>query len=138
MSHSQANDPIGCMAAIASLDIIIEENMCERAETVGDKWGQKLTALYNRYENVGDVRGKGLIRGIELVENRKMRKPAQKLGKDIAAESLRNGLIFGSLRGGHILRFVPPFCTTDDEIEQAYNVLNKSFETVLSKRKKPV
>jgi len=135
MSHSQANDPIGCMAAIASLDIIIEENMCERAEKVGDKWGQKLTALYNRYENVGDVRGKGLIRGIELVENRKMRKPAQKLGKDIAAESLRNGLIFGSLRGGHILRFVPPFCTNDDEIEQAYNILNKSFETVLSKRK---
>jgi 2,2-dialkylglycine decarboxylase (pyruvate) len=133
MSHSQANDPIGCIAAIASLDIILGENMCEKAKKIGGKWRQKLAALFDKYENVGDVRGRGLINGIELVEDRKGRKPAHQLGKDITAECLRNGLIFSSVRGGHILRFVPPFCTTDDEIERAYTILETSIKMALDK-----
>jgi 2,2-dialkylglycine decarboxylase (pyruvate) len=136
MSHSQANDPIGCIAAIASLDIIVKENMCEKAKIVGDKWAGKLKALYEKYENIGDVRGKGLIRGVELIEDRKTKIPASKLGKDILAECLKHGLIFSGVRGGHILRFVPPFCTTDDEIERAYNILDTAIKTVLDRRTK--
>jgi len=123
-----------------SCDSIIHanSNMCEKAQEVGDKWEEKLNALYDKYEIIGDVRGKGLIRGIEFVEDREKKVPAYKIGKNVTAECLKNGLIFSMRRGGSVLRFVPPFCTTDDEIERAYEILDSSIEEALDKRDKVV
>jgi 2,2-dialkylglycine decarboxylase (pyruvate) len=134
--HSQDNDPIGCTAAIAALDIIVNDNMCQRAQTVGNKWKEKLDALQQKYEIIGDVRGKGLIRGIDLVEDRVTKTPAQGIAKMTIAECLKNGLIISSTGGGSVLRFVPPFCTTDNEIERAYEILDSSMKTVLDKNSK--
>lgn len=132
LGHSHNNDPIGCAAGIASIDIIVNENMCGKAREVGAKWHERLDALYDKYEMIGDVRGKGLIRGIELVEDRENKMPAYEMGKRITAECLKNGLVFSMRRGGSVLRFVPPFCTTDHEIERAFDILDASIETALA------
>jgi 2,2-dialkylglycine decarboxylase (pyruvate) len=135
LGHSHSNDPLGCTAAIASIDIIVDENMCERAQEVGDKWEEKLNNLYDKYKIIGDVRGKGLIRGIEFVEDREKKIPGYEIGKNVTAECLKNGLVFSMRRGGSVLRFVPPFCTTDDEIERAYQILDNSIKATLEMRK---
>lgn len=77
-----------------------------------------------------------MMRGIELVEDRKKKLPARELASMIKAECLKNGLIIATTGGGHVLRTMCPFCTTDDEIERAYNILDTSFETALTKRNK--
>jgi 2,2-dialkylglycine decarboxylase (pyruvate) len=136
LGHSHNNDPIGCAAAIASIDVIVDENMCKKAQEVGDKWEEKLQDLYDKYEVIGDVRGKGLIRGIEFVEDREKKIPACDIGKNATAECLKNGLIFSMRRGGSVLRFVLPFCTTDEEIERAYEIVDNSIKTALDKRYK--
>jgi 2,2-dialkylglycine decarboxylase (pyruvate) len=81
------------------------------------------------------VRGKGLIRGIEFVEDREKKIPGYEIGKNVTAECLKNGLVFSMRRGGSVLRFVPPFCTTDDEIERAYQILDNSIKATLDMRK---
>ena len=134
LGHSHSNDPIGCAAALASIDIIVDENMCKRAQGVGDKWEEKLNCLYDKHEIIGDVRGRGLIRGIEFVEDREKKIPGYQIGKDVTDECLKNGLLFSLRRGGSVLRFVPPFCTTDDEIERAYEILDNSIKVALDMR----
>lgn len=136
ISHSQNNDPIGCYAAIASLDIIVNENMCQKAREIGAMWKGKLDMLYNKYEIIGDVRGKGLMGGIELVEDRKKKRPARELAGMVKTECLKNGLIITTTGGRHVIRTMCPFCTTHDEIERAYSILDTSFKTVLGKRNK--
>jgi 2,2-dialkylglycine decarboxylase (pyruvate) len=138
IGHSHSNDPIGCAAGIASIDIIVNDNMCQKAQDVGVKWGARLNALYEKYEIIGDVRGRGLIRGIEFVEDRETKQPAYDMGQKVYNECLKNGLFFSVRRGGSVLRFVPPFCTTDEQINRAYEILDGAIRTTLDTRKTPV
>ena len=70
------------------------------------------------HEVIGDVRGKGLLIGVELVKDPCTKEPATEKAEAMVEECLKNGLLFSLRRGGSVLRFVPPFCTTDDEIER--------------------
>src|ERR1041385_9578774 len=67
-THSHSNDPLACAAGIASLDVIEGEDMPARARAIGARFKGHLGALAQRYEQIGDVRGRGLLLGIELVE----------------------------------------------------------------------
>jgi 2,2-dialkylglycine decarboxylase (pyruvate) len=68
-THSHSNDPLACAAGIASLDVIEGEDMPAKARAIGGRFKGHLEALAQRYEQVGDVRGRGLLLGIELVED---------------------------------------------------------------------
>ena len=69
-----------------------------------------------------------------FVEDREKKIPGYQIGKDVTDECLKNGLLFSLRRGGSVLRFVPPFCTTDDEIERAYEILDNSIKVALDMR----
>ena len=79
---------------------------------------------------IGDVRGRGLLQGIELVRSRETKEPAAEEGAAIASRSLERGLIFSQRRGGSVLRFVPPATTTPDQLDQACDILTDAFEKV--------
>ena len=72
-THSHSNDPLACAAGIASLDVIEGEDMPAKARAIGARFKGHLDALAQRYEAIGDVRGRGLLLGIELVEDRHSR-----------------------------------------------------------------
>lgn len=132
--HSHCNDPLGCAAGIASLDIIIGEDVPKRSAEMGEYFQGILRRLLDKYEIVGDVRGKGQIHGVEFVEDRKTKVPAKSFGHEVHKVLLQNGVLSSARRGGSVIRFVPPITTTHAQYEQAGQVLDRAIQTVLDKR----
>ena len=126
-THSHSNDPLACAAGVASLDVIEGEDMPARARAIGARFKGHIEALAQRYEAIGDVRGRGLLLGIELVQDRHTRKPAAALGQAVHRHCFERGLIFSQRRGGSVLRFVPPMTTTEAQLDRAAELLDDAF-----------
>src|SRR6202158_6339401 len=133
-THSHSNDPLACAAGIASLDVIEGENMRKRARALGARFKVHLEALAQRYEAIGDVGGRGLLLGIELVEDRHTRRPAHALRQAIYRYCFERGLIFSQRRQGSVLRFVPPMSTADAQLDRAAQLLDDAFAAALGAR----
>lgn len=129
--HSHTNDPIASNAGLASLDIIVEDNLPERAQRVGKAWKRRLERLAGTHEVIGDVRGRGLIQGIELVKDRETKEPNFEAGRRITQHCLARGLLFSLRRNGSVLRFVPPFYTSEDQLDRAAEILDGSIRATL-------
>ncbi|OGL20934.1 MAG: hypothetical protein A3K12_17700 [Candidatus Rokubacteria bacterium RIFCSPLOWO2_12_FULL_71_19] len=132
-TRSHATDPILCAAGLASLDVIVEEDMPGRAARIERRMKGALTEMAKKFEIIGDIRGRGVLLGVELVTDRERKTPANQEADAIARHCLDNGLIF-QVRGSHgrtnVLRFVPPMVTTDAEVERALSILNDAFTAV--------
>ena len=94
----------------------------------------RLEALQQRYEMIGDIRGRGQLMGIELVRDRHGKEPATEEGKAIGKYCFDRGLIFSIRRAGSVLRFVPPATTTDSQVDRAMDVLGDALESVAPRR----
>ena len=132
---SHVSDPLPAAAALAVLDIVRSEGLPDRAARAGERLAAHLTELAVRHEAVGDVRGMGLLQGIELVEDRDSRRPAEALGLALTEECERRGLSINLVRGGtggaaNCLRMAPPLTVTDDEIDLAAEILDSSLAAV--------
>jgi 2,2-dialkylglycine decarboxylase (pyruvate) len=84
-----------------------------------------------KHEIIGDVRGRGLIQGIELVRDRQSKTAHFEAGSAIARHCLSRGLIFSARRGGSVLRFVPPFYSTHAELDRAVEILDAGIRAAL-------
>jgi 2,2-dialkylglycine decarboxylase (pyruvate) len=97
-----------------------------------------LRELQKRHEQIGDVRGKGLLVGIELVEDRTTKKPADALGVAVGDECLRRGLSMNIVRstGGMLncFRMAPPLSITEGEIDTAIEIIDDALKAVLASR----
>ena len=127
IGHSHTNDPLPGNAAIASLDVIIGDNLPERAQKVGKYWRSHLEELAAKHEVIGDIRGRGLIQGIELVQDRHTKKPFFEAGKALSRHCLKGGLLFSVRRNGSVIRFVPPFYSTHGELDRASEILDRGL-----------
>ena len=134
VTHSHSNDPLACAAGLASLDVVEQDRVPEKARKLGNQLKSKLLALAERFEIIGDVRGRGLLQGIELVRSRETKEPATEAGPQIAAHALCEGLIFSVRREGSVLRFVPPATTTEAQIDHAIDILTEALEQVEIRR----
>ncbi|MXY84925.1 MAG: aminotransferase class III-fold pyridoxal phosphate-dependent enzyme, partial [Chloroflexi bacterium] len=128
VTHSHSNDPLACAAGSATLDVLEEEDLAAQARRLGSYLKSKLHELAERFEIVGDVRGRGLLQGIELVLDRQTREPATTEGKAITERCLQSGLVFSVRREGSVLRFVPPASTTEEQIDRALDILADAHE----------
>jgi 4-aminobutyrate aminotransferase-like enzyme len=83
--------------------------------------------------SLGDIRGRGLLQGIELVRDRSSKEPATEIAADIYRHCLANGLMF-SVRGKfkNVLRFVPPFTTTNAQLDQATEILEAGMHKAIA------
>ena len=127
VGHSHSNDPLPCNVAIASIDIILEEMLTDVAVRIGAYWRVHLERLARKHEIIGDIRGRGLLQGIELVTDRLTREPAFEQGRAIGRWCLENGLILSVRRKGSVFRFVPPFTTTEAQLDQAAEILDQAI-----------
>jgi 2,2-dialkylglycine decarboxylase (pyruvate) len=132
-TRSHATDPILCAAGLASLDVVVEEDMPGRAARIERRMKSGLQEMAQKFEIIGDVRGRGVLLGVELVTDRVRRTPANREADAITRHCLDNGLIF-QVRGSHgrmnVLRLVPPMVTTDAEVERALSILHDAFRAV--------
>jgi taurine-pyruvate aminotransferase len=125
-------NPSACAVALKNLEILEKENLVERSETMGVKLKEKMAELED-HPNVGDIRGKGLLMGIELVESKATKEPAhsEKVDKVIAA-CKQQGLIIsknGDTVAGfnNILTLSPPLSISDDDLDFIVNTMKKAF-----------
>jgi 2,2-dialkylglycine decarboxylase (pyruvate) len=123
--HSHTSDPLACAAASATIDTIIADDLPAQAVKLGEKWSAKLAELADRHAVIGDVRGRGLLQGIELVRDRQSRAPAYGLGSALERACVEDGLLFSVRRQGSVLRFVPPWTTTDKQFAKAAQILDR-------------
>lgn len=131
IGHSHTNDPIACNAAMATLDVLVEEDLPARAREVGAYWRKHLEQLSQKYEQIGDLRGRGLIQGIEYVKDRHTKEPYFELGRAVYERCFPNGLVFSVRRNGSVIRFVPPFCTTREQLDRAAEILDEAISASL-------
>ena len=95
----------------------------------------RLGDMRERYEQVGDIRGRGLLQGIELVADKTSKSPADALGKQVTAACLERGLHMNivQLPGmGGIFRIAPPLTITDDELDAGLDILDDALKAVLA------
>lgn len=112
--------PVACAAALACLDALDEEGLVERARAVGAWWKDELASLRERHPALGDVRGRGLMLGLDLVRDRKGREPDARLASRIVTAALRRGwILLGGGPEGNVLSLSPPL-TIEREILEAF------------------
>lgn len=134
---SHVSDPLPSAAALAVLEVVRDERLPERAAATGERLRGHLRELQDRHECVGDVRGCGLLCGIELVEDRDSRRPAEALGLALTEESQRRGLSMNLVRGStggaaNCLRMAPPLTISDHDVDLAAEILDTALLAVTS------
>jgi 4-aminobutyrate aminotransferase-like enzyme len=114
MFSTFGGNPVACRAALAVLDVIEEDNLIERAYATGARLRATLEALAARHEAVGDVRGMGLLIGVELVDDKEARRPAPRLANAVMNEMKERGVLVG-LTGpdDNVLKIRPPLVLDD-------------------------
>ncbi|HEY1313466.1 MAG TPA: acetyl ornithine aminotransferase family protein [Steroidobacteraceae bacterium] len=123
-------NPLCCAAALATLDLV-EREYCANAAKVGAYFLRKLHALAEKFAVVGDVRGKGLMIGVELVKDRTSKEPAKKLCDALITRAYHNGLILLAC-GQSTVRFMPPLVIDAADVDEAIVLLERSLSEVLA------
>jgi 2,2-dialkylglycine decarboxylase (pyruvate) len=131
---THVSDPLAAAVASTVLTVVERDGLVDRAARLGRHLGTRLAALKERHEQVGDVRGRGLLQGIELVTDKVGKAPAEDLGARVTAECLRRGLHMNivQLPGmGGIFRIAPPLTIAEAELDAGLDILDEAIAVCL-------
>ncbi len=134
---SHVSDPLPAAVGLAVLDTIEQENLLERAVDMGAYLRSRLDDLQQKYEAIGDIRGEGLLIGVELVEDRETRVPDHRLGAATTQRCFELGLSMNIRRRperGAVWRIAPPLTVSTDELDRGVEVLDRSLQHCLDER----
>lgn len=122
-------NPVCCAAAIAVLDVMKEEGLVHRSKKMGEYTMKRLCELASKYDLIGEVRGKGLMIGVELVRDRK-KTPAEAATAKVKDSLKRQGFLVG-VGGLHknVLRLEPPLIISEDDIDSSTEALDKALRS---------
>src|SRR5437667_611308 len=124
-------NPVVCTQGSAVLDVIERENMQANSLNLGNKILAGLNELKEKYKLIGDVRGKGLLLGVELVKDRQSKEPAREESAQVMEKCKEMGLLVG--KGGlwgQTIRFSPPMCLKEHDADFLIDVLDCALETL--------
>jgi 4-aminobutyrate aminotransferase / (S)-3-amino-2-methylpropionate transaminase / 5-aminovalerate transaminase len=125
-------NPVAQAAAVAVLDVVEDEGLCDRAVSIGETIRARMHAWESRYEAIGDVRGVGAMLAVELVHDRHTKQPAADLATAVVDEAAARGLLL--LKAGvysNVIRVLLPLVIADAELDEALDVWEESFEVAL-------
>ena len=113
---------------LAVVRLIVADQLAERAKELGDYLMASLAELKQRYEVIGDVRGRGLLIGVELVVDRQSRRPAHELMQRVTARCLDLGLNINRAGGPNaVWRIAPPLTIEETELDSAVTILDTAL-----------
>ncbi len=139
IGHTAAGNPLSCAVGTAVLRYILDNDLTRNAARVGAYFQERLEDLAARHTMIGDVRGRGLLLGIEFVRDRESKRPfppALNIARRIAAATLERGLVsypgtgtVDGIAGDHLL-FAPPLIITEEQIDEVIAILDDSLAAV--------
>jgi 2,2-dialkylglycine decarboxylase (pyruvate) len=127
---THVSDPLPAAVGLTVLHVLARDGLIARAAQLGERLRAGLVELQERHECIGDVRGRGLLQGIELVTDRETRAPADELGRRVTAECLQLGLHMNivQLPGmGGVFRIAPPLTVSDQELDLGLDILDQAL-----------
>lgn len=128
-SSSYGGNPLASAAGLATLEIILKDDLVKNAERVGGVMMARLRAMQDRYRCIGDVRGRGLMLGLELVRDRETKEPLSKeITQALFQECLRRGLV--AMCYAPIVRISPPLVISEDQALQGLELFEEALATV--------
>ena len=127
--YTHEKNPVACAAGLATLQVIEDEHLVERAASLGRSALAQLEGLRARHPSIGEVRGLGLLLGVELLRNPATLEPATDEAERVMYAALRRGLNF-KVTQGNLLTLTPALTLTDDELENAVAILDAALTEV--------
>ena len=121
--------PVGCAAGLAVLEVFRENDIAAHVRKLEKIAGDRLADMKNRYELIDDVRGLGLLWGIDLVTDRETKERACVEAEKIMYRCLDNGLSF-KVAQGNVIVLAPPLIITESELEHAFDILEEAFSNL--------
>jgi 4-aminobutyrate aminotransferase-like enzyme len=124
-------NPVTSVAARATIQVIEEDKLLDNADRVGAYFRRKLEGLQEKYPMIGDVRGMGLMQGVELVKDRKTKEPAPEATVQMMERCRAHGLLIG--KGGlfgNVIRLSPPLNISEGDVDEAIRIMDRSFAEV--------
>lgn len=125
-SHTSTfgGNPVACEAGLATIEAIEKEGLMRNAAEQGAHIQKRLRQMQQRCRSMGDVRGRGLMIGVELVRNRRTKEPAERQRDHVVQETFRRGLLLLPC-GRNVIRISPPLSISREEVEQGLAVLEE-------------
>ena len=128
-SSSYGGNPLASAAGLAAVEAILEEKLVENSARVGALMLDALKGLQNKYRFIGDVRGRGLMIGVEMVADRTTKVPLDKtITRALFHEALERGLI--TMSYSNVIRINPPLVITEEEAMRGVDILDQSFAAI--------
>ncbi len=127
-SSSYGGNPMACAAALASIEVIEEEELLQNVRTVGDFFMKRMMKMKEDHPIIGDVKGKGFLLGIELVKDKTTKEPFEEAGTLVYQKAFRNGLAW--IPAGHILRMSPPLIMDEHYANKGMNIIEDAITEV--------
>ena len=128
--NTYGGNPLCCAAALATIDLV-EQQYCANAAKVGSYFMMRLRALVPKYPVIGEIRGKGLMIGVELVKDKVGKAPAREFCDALITRAYHNGLILLSC-GQSTVRFMPPLMIDEEDVDEAVELLERSMGELLA------
>jgi len=131
-AHTFSGHPLGCTAALATINVIRKERLVENAERVGAHIKRRLEEMMEEHRIIGDVRGRGLLLGAEIVRDRGSRRPGAEAADAVCARAFERGLyiIRMGAYGTGTLRVAPPLVITKEQADTALDILDEAVSEV--------
>jgi 4-aminobutyrate aminotransferase/(S)-3-amino-2-methylpropionate transaminase len=129
-----AGNPLSCAAALAVLDMFEHKNLLARANELGEQFQQRARQWQKKFPIIGDVRGLGGMRAIELVKSMQTREPAPDETKQVGKYCYEHGLITLSAGSyGNVIRVLVPLVATPEQMDEGLDVLEAALQAVSEK-----
>ena len=128
-------NPVACRAALAVLEVLVEDGLLARAEQLGAELRRRLDNLQRRFELIGDVRGKGPMLAMELVRDREKKTPATDETKKLVKRCYEKGLVLIACGNfGNVIRTLMPLVITDEQLDRGFEILESALQEISQAR----
>jgi 4-aminobutyrate aminotransferase len=129
--YTHEKNPVSARAALTTIEIIEDERLVENAARVGEVALARLEDMKKKHRAIGDVRGRGLLIGVDLVTDRDSKSPANDLAEAVMYHAFDNGLSFKTTMG-NVLTFTPPLTVTEPQMAAALDIIDTALDAVQS------
>jgi 4-aminobutyrate aminotransferase/(S)-3-amino-2-methylpropionate transaminase len=130
LGGTYGGNPIACAAALGAIETMEAENLVERARHIGEILTTSLKALQAKYSIIGEVRGRGAMQAIELVEAGTKNPNTEAMNKVVKYCQSKGVLVLTAGTYSNVIRFLPPIVITDELLKDALNVLDEAFASL--------